>query len=75
MWATSADMKRPFFAPDDPFCDARPPDDKEWGLDHVYKKLLLLPDRLHTATARDLAAPRVAAIHAYLTALRTELLE
>lgn len=73
MWATCADMKRPFYAPDDPFCASRPPDDKEWGLDHVYKKLLVIPERLHTPTARTLAEGRVAFLKVYLEQLRAEL--
>ena len=73
MWATCADMKRPFYAPEDPFCESRAPDDKAWGLDHVYKKLLVIPERLHTKAARELAKPRVAAMRAYLDALRAEL--
>jgi len=73
MWATCADMKRPFYAPEDPFCDARNPDDKEWGLDHVYKKLLAIPARLHTATAKGLAEQRVAFLRTYLDQLRAEI--
>ena len=73
MWATCADMKRPFYAPDDPFCVARAPDDKAWGLDHVYKKLLLIPERLHTATARALAERRVSFMRAYLAELESEI--
>jgi uncharacterized protein len=73
MWATCADMKRPFYAPEDPFCTSRPPDDKEWGLDHVYKKLLVIPERLHTPTARTLAQGRVAFLNVYLEQLRAEL--
>lgn len=74
MWATCADMKRPFYAPEDPFCDARPPDDKAWGLDHVFKKLLAIPERLHTATARTLAAERAAFLRTYVEQLRLEVL-
>lgn len=74
MWATCADMKRPFYAPEDPFCESRPPDDKEWGLDHVYKKLLQIPARLHTATARALADERARFITTYLEQLRREIL-
>jgi uncharacterized protein len=74
MWATCADMKRPFYSPDDPFCESRAPDDKDWGLDHVFKKLLAIPDRLHTRTARSLAEPRIAAMHHYLEQLRAEIL-
>lgn len=73
MWATSAEMKRPFYAPVDPFCEARPPNDKEWGLDHVYKKLLVVPERLHFASARAIAAERVTFLRAFVAQLRREI--
>jgi uncharacterized protein len=73
MWATCADMKRPFYSPVDPFCASRFPDDKAWGLDHVFKKLLVVPERLHTRTARAIAERRVAFLHAYLDELRVEI--
>lgn len=73
MWATCADMKRPFYSPDDPFCTTRSPDDKQWGLDHVYKKLLLLPERFHLPTSRKLAETRAAFVRAFLDQLATEL--
>ncbi|MDB4936377.1 MAG: metal-dependent phosphohydrolase [Labilithrix sp.] len=73
MWATCADMKRPFYSPDDPFCVTRAPDDKLWGLDHVFKKLLAIPARLHTQTARKLAEQRVAFMKTYLEQLGAEL--
>jgi uncharacterized protein len=73
MWATCADMKRPFYSPTDPFCESRAPDDKQWGLDHVFKKLLAIPDRLHTKTARAMAEPRIASMQRYLEALRSEI--
>jgi uncharacterized protein len=72
MWATCADMKRPFYSPDDPFCLSRAPDDKSWGLDHVYKKLLVVPERLHLETSRALAKERVQFIHAFVAQLRAE---
>lgn len=73
MWATTADMKRPFYAPDDPFCASRTPDDKQWGLDHVYRKLLVVPERLHLPTSRALAADRVAFIRVFLAQLEREI--
>ena len=73
MWATCADMKRPFYSPDDPFCVSRAPDDKLWGLDHVFKKLLAIPERLHTPTARTLAQGRIAFLNAYVEQLRAEI--
>lgn len=73
MWATCADMKRPFYAPEDPFCVTRAPNDKEWGLDHVYKKLLLLPERFHLPTSRRLAETRATFVRAFLDQLASEL--
>lgn len=75
MWATCADMKRPFYAPEDPFCETRAPDDKQWGLDHVFKKLLVVPERLHTEGAKKRAAARVAHLRAFLAQLRSEILD
>jgi len=72
-FATSADMKRPFYAPEDPFCRAREPDDKQWGLDHFYRKLLRIGDGLHTATARAIAGERIAFMRAYLDQLEREI--
>jgi uncharacterized protein len=73
LFATSADMKRPFYASEDPFCRARQPDDKQWGIDHFYRKLLRIGDGLHTATARVLAEERMAFMRAYLDQLAREI--
>jgi uncharacterized protein len=72
-FATCASMKRPFYAPDDPFCEARPPDDKLWGLDHFYKKLLRIAPTLHTASARRIAAERARFMETFLAQLRREI--
>ena len=72
-FATCADMKRPFYAPVDAFCGARDPDDKRWGVDHFYRKLLRIPEHLHTAAARRLAEPRIAFMRTYLAQLEREL--
>ena len=72
-FATSADMKRPFYAPDDPFCASRAPDDKQWGIDHFYRKLLRIGDGLHTDTARTIAAERTRFMCAFLDQLAREL--
>jgi uncharacterized protein len=71
--ATCADMKRPFYSSVDPFCAHRPPDDKAWGIDHFYAKLLRIPDRLHTQAARALAARRVKTMEAFLAELALEI--
>jgi uncharacterized protein len=72
-FATCADMKRPFYASDDPFCQAREPDDKQWGIDHFYRKLLRIGDGLHTATARAIARDRIEFMRTYLAQLEREI--
>ena len=71
--ATCAEMKRPFYSPVDPFCAERTPDDKAWGIDHFYAKLLRIPDGLHTATARAMAVPRLEMMKAFLAELGREI--
>ncbi len=74
LFATSGEMRRPLWHPEDPFAEtARALDDKTWGVDHFARKLFRVPDGLHTATARRLAVERVATMRAYLAALRAEL--
>jgi uncharacterized protein len=72
-FATCAEIGAPFYNPADPFCDAREPDDKRWGLDHFYRKLLRIPDGLHTTTARAIAKDRVRMMEAFLAQLGREI--
>ena len=72
-FATCADMKRPFYDPDDPWCDRRDADDKQWGVDHFAKKLLRLEGIFHTDAARALARARTAFMRAYLEQLAGEI--
>jgi uncharacterized protein len=71
-FATCARMGRPLYHPGDPFCERREPDDKSWGLDHFYRKLLRIPETLHTPTARTLGRSRALFLQAYLAQLRQE---
>jgi uncharacterized protein len=73
LFSTCASMKRPFYSVDDPFCQSRTPDDQAFGVDHFYKKLLKIPERLHTGTARAMAAERSAFIKTYLDQLAREI--
>ncbi len=72
-FATCADMRRPFYDPADPFCRTRDPEDKLWGLDHFYRKLLRVGASLHTGAARRLAERRTAFLRVYLDELADEL--
>jgi uncharacterized protein len=72
-FATTTEMRRPFYAPDDPFCRARAPNDKEWGIDHFFRKLLRIPSLLHTDTARAMAKDRLRAMESFLDQLAREI--
>jgi uncharacterized protein len=72
-FATCATMKRPFYSPGDPFCRSREPDDKKWGVDHFYRKLLRIEQGLHTETARAMAKERTAFMRAFLGQLEKEI--
>ena len=66
-------MGTQFYAPEDPFCDARAPDDKRFGIDHFYQKLLRIEATLHTRTARQVARERSQYMREFLTQLQNEL--
>jgi uncharacterized protein len=72
-FATCAEMRRPFYAAADPFCRGRQPDDKRFGLDHFYKKLLLLPETMNTEGGKRAAAQRAAFLQAFLAQLEGEI--
>ena len=73
LFATCTSMRTPFYSEEDPLCRTRVPDDRRFGLDHFYRKLLKLPAGLHTATARALAQPRVRLMEVYLEHFAREL--
>lgn len=72
-FATCAAMARPFYADEDPFCESREPDDKLWGVDHFYRKLLKLEGKMNTDTGRAMAKSRTEFLRTYLTQLRGEI--
>lgn len=72
-FAVGASLGRPFYDPEDPFARARPLDDKRWTLDHFGRKLLRLPDTLHTPAAQAMARERAAFIEAFLAQWEREI--
>lgn len=72
-FATCADLRRPFYDPDDPWCASREPDDKRWGVDHFAKKLLKLEGIFHTERARETARARTRFMRDYLAQFAAEL--
>ncbi len=57
----------------DPFAAKRGLDDEKYAVDHFYKKLLLLPERMNTGTGRSLARNRARTMRRFLVDLRDEL--
>jgi uncharacterized protein len=68
-----AEMQRTFYAPEDPFCKSRPPDDSIYTLDHVYAKLLRLEDTMQTKAGREEARARTEFIRHFLHQLAREI--
>jgi uncharacterized protein len=66
-------LGRPLYAPGDPFCEDRPPDDSTYTLDHFYAKLLRLPETMQTRAGRAEAERRAAFMRTYLNRLAHEI--
>jgi uncharacterized protein len=73
-FATVGEMHVPLYDPVDPFCRSRQPDDKICGLDHFYRKLLRIPDGLHTPAAQAIAKDRLRLMTHYLEQLEREIM-
>lgn len=71
-FAVAGELRRGFYDTRDPLAARRPLDDRTYTLDHFFVKLLRIPERLHTDTARALAVPRIAAMRAFLDAFSIE---
>lgn len=57
-FAYSGAHNRRLYHPDDPLASHREPDGKEYALDHILTKLMLLPGSMYTGTARGMAEER-----------------
>lgn len=67
------ELGREFYAPDDPFCEMRPPDDSRFTLDHLFSKLLKLESTMQTPAGRAEARHRTEFLRDFLSQLRAEL--
>lgn len=72
-FAVSGAEKRPFYSNNDPFCNKRMPDDKEWTLDHFYKKLLRLEKMMNTKSAKLEAKKRTKVTRNFLREIKKEI--
>ena len=66
-------LGRPLYAPEDPFCDRRPPDDRGAAVDHFYTKLLKLEGTMQTESGRREARQRTEYLREFLGQLRREI--
>ncbi len=66
-------LGRPLYAPEDPFCEHRAPDDRTATVDHFFAKLLRLEATMQTASGRQEARQRTDFLRAFLAQLRREI--
>lgn len=58
MMMTGGKMDTTLYNEDDPFCEKRQPQDRQWTIDHFYSKLLKLNSGFHTQAAQTEAQRR-----------------
>lgn len=72
-FAVGGEENRSFYNSSDPFCIYRKPDDKEWTLDHFFKKLLVLESKMNTKTGKIEAKRRTKVLKKFLNDLKKEI--
>ncbi len=70
---TGGSMGTSLYEPGDPFCNEREPDDRQYTLDHFYKKLFTLPETMQTRAGRAEANRRAAYMREFLDQLKAEI--
>lgn len=73
LFATCAEMQRPFYNDSDPFAKHRELNDKAYGLDHFYTKLFTLANNMHTTVAKEIALKRTDFMIKYMEQLKSEI--
>lgn len=73
-FATAGLMKRAFYSADDPFCEGRTPDDREFTIDHFFVKLFRTAETLKTNSGRLEGVKRVHVMKQYLEDLKFEII-
>jgi uncharacterized protein len=72
-YASSGQMKRPFYNTSDPFCKNRKPNAHVYALDLFYQRLLKIKDRCHTKKAKQIAGRRHLFLLKFIRQLENEL--
>lgn len=74
MMMTGGKMDCTLYNDEDPFCQQRQPQDRQWTIDHFYSKLLKLNSGFHTQAAKDEAQRRHDYMVDFLTQLQSEII-
>lgn len=72
-FVTAGLLKNKLYSSIDPFCEKRPPNDRENTIDHFYKKLLNLEAKLNTPSAKEEGVRRTQVLRQYLKDLSLEI--
>ena len=70
---TGGSMGTPLYEPSDPFAKNRPPDDRQYTLDHFYCKLMGLADTMKTEAGRAEAKKRTKYMQEFLQQFGSEI--
>lgn len=72
-FASTGQMKRQFYHPEDPFCSGRAPEPLSYALDLFYDRLLRVEERMNTKTAKRIARGRTQFLKKFLAQFEKEL--
>jgi uncharacterized protein len=72
-FASTGQMKRPFYDYNDPFCHNREPDTKSNAVDLFFVRLLKVRDMMNTNTAKEMASVRTQRLELVLEWLADEI--
>lgn len=72
-YSYTGETERPFYDPEDPFCEERKPDATKFALDLFYERLLKVSDRMNTSKAKEIADRRTEFLEEFLEELKLEL--
>lgn len=74
LFSVSGSIGSKLYNRDEPFSVCRELDDRHFAIDHFYKKIFLLPERLNTPEAKAVAEKRIAFMREYMDVLSHELI-
>jgi uncharacterized protein len=69
-----ARMKASYYHPDEPFCNKRDLNDKQFTIDHFYTKLFKLPSLMNTDSGKSEANKRLKFMQNFIEQLKSEIL-